>query len=83
MFLILFCINWPNVIVWLRLILEILGNMFFLFVCFPGCVVINFEFNLIFLIKPFSNLIFLVKQFSYMIKKSRQKLKYYESKKNF
>ena len=27
-FIILHCINWPNFIVWLSLLLEILGNMF-------------------------------------------------------
>ena len=37
---------------------------------FPGCDVINFEINIIFLIKPFSN----------MTKKSRQKFKYLENK---
>ena len=35
-------------------------------VCYPGCDVIKFEINLIFLIKPFR----------YMRKKSRQKRKY-------
>ena len=33
--------------------LEILGNMSIAIICFPGCAVINFEINLIFLIKPF------------------------------
>ena len=32
---------------------EILGNMCTAIVCFPGCNVINFEIDLIFLIKPF------------------------------
>ena len=40
-------------------------------VCFPACDVINFEINLIFLIKPFFN----------MIKKSRKKIKYFENEK--
>ena len=35
----------------LPLHLEILGNMCIVIVCFPGCEVINFEVNLIFLIK--------------------------------
>ena len=35
----------------LPLHLEILGNMCIAIVCFPGCEVINFEVNLIFLIK--------------------------------
>ena len=39
----------------------------------PGCDVMNFEVNLIFLIKPFS----------YMTKKSWQKLKSFENKKSF
>ena len=32
---------------------EILGNMCIAMVCKPGCDVMNFEVNLIFLIKPF------------------------------
>ena len=42
-------------------------------VCFVDCDVIKFETNLIFLIK----LLF------YMIKKSRQKFRYFENKKDF
>ena len=42
-------------------------------VCSPGCGVINFGINLIFLIKPFF----------YMTKKSRQKFNYFENEKNF
>ena len=42
-------------------------------VCFPGCDVINFEINFIFLIKPFS----------YITNKSRQKFKYLQNKKIF
>ena len=64
-----FNINWPNSIVWLLLLLEILGNMLPLLleilgnICiyFPGCDVINFEINLIFLIK--------LNPFFWMIKK--------------
>ena len=41
-------------------------------VCEPGCDVINFEINLIFLIKSFS----------YMTKKSRQKREYLENETN-
>ena len=40
---------------------------------FYDCDVIDFEINLIFLIKPFS----------YMTKKSRQKFKYFENEKSF
>ena len=53
MFLMLYSINRPNSIVWLPLLLEILGNMCIAIVCKPGCDVINFKINLIFLIKPF------------------------------
>ena len=35
------------------LLSEILGNMCIALVCKPGCDVMNFEVNLIFLIKPF------------------------------
>ena len=71
-FLMLYSINWPNC-VWLRLLLEILGNMCIAIACLPGCDVMNFEINLIFLIKPFL----------YMTKKSTQKLKYLENEKSF
>ena len=62
--------NWPKLIVWLSLLYEILDNMCIVIVCYPGYDVINFEINLIFLIKPFL----------YMTKKSRQELKYLENK---
>ena len=52
-FLLLHSINWPNLLVWLPLLGEILGNMCIVIVCWPGCAVINFEINLMFLIKPF------------------------------
>ena len=42
-------------------------------VYFPGCDVINFE----------SNLVFLIKSFLYMTEKSKQKFKYLENKKSF
>ena len=47
MFLKLYPINWPNFIVWLPLLLQILGNMFITIVFYPGCDVIKFEINLI------------------------------------
>ena len=53
MFLMLYSISWPNFTVWLPLLREILHNMCIAIVCFPGCDFINFEINLIFLIKPF------------------------------
>ena len=59
-------IIWPNFIVWLPLLPEILDNMCIAIVCFPACDVTNFEINLAFLIKPFLN----------MTKKSKQKIKY-------
>ena len=55
MFFMLYSINWPNFNVWLHLHHEILGNMCIANVCFPGCDLINFEINLIFLIKLFSS----------------------------
>ena len=71
--LILYSINWQNFIASLPFFLEILSNMCIAIVCFPGFDVINFENNLIFLIKPFL----------YMTRKSRQKLKYLENQKSF
>ena len=73
MFLMLYSINWPNLIVWLPLLHEILSNICIAIVCFPVCDVINFEINLIFLIKPFF----------YMTENSRQKFKYFETEKGF
>ena len=52
-FLLLYSINLPNFIVWLPLLCETLSNMCIAIVCKPGCDVMNFEVNLIFLIKPF------------------------------
>ena len=68
----LYFINWPNFIVWFLLRFEILGNICIAIVCLPCCDIINFEINLVFLIKPFFC----------MTKKSSQKVKYHESKKN-
>ena len=53
MFLMLYSINWPNFIAWLPLPLEMLGSMCIEIVCYPGCDVMDFEINLIFLIKSF------------------------------
>ena len=52
-FLVLCSISWPNFSVWLPLICEILGNICVGNVCEPGCDVMHFEVNLIFLIKLF------------------------------
>ena len=50
-FLLLYSVNWPNLIVWLPLLCEILDSMSIVILCFPGYDVTNF--NLIFLFKPF------------------------------
>ena len=49
----LYSIKWPNFIVLLALLLEIWSNMCTAIVCFPGCDVIKFDINLIFLIEQF------------------------------
>ena len=71
-FLSLYFINWTNLIVWLFVFVK-LGNVCIIILCYPGCDIINFGINLIFLIKLFF----------YMNKKSRQKLKYLENEKSF
>ena len=53
MFVKLYSINWPNFIVSLPLLLEILGNMGIAIVCWSGCDVLDFKNNLFVLIKPF------------------------------
>ena len=73
MFVMLYSINWPHLIVWLLLLLEILDNMWITIVCFPGCGDINFE----------SNLILPNKSFFWNIKKSIQKFKHLEKEKRF
>ena len=65
--------NWPNFIVWLPLLLEILINICIAIVWEPDCDVTNFEINFVFLIKSFF----------FMTKKSRQKLIYLENEKSF
>ena len=60
-------------IFWLPLLHEVSGNMCFAIGCQPGCDVMNFEVDFIFLIKPF----FLHDQ------KVMTKFKYLENKKNF
>ena len=56
-------INRPSFTAWLSLLLEILVSMRLPVVCWPGCDVIDFEIDLIFLIKSFF----------YMTRNSRQK----------
>ena len=52
--IILLCsIIWPNFIVCLPLLCEILDNTCTAIVCKPSCHVMNFEVNLVFLIKSF------------------------------
>ena len=48
-------------------------NLCIAIVCFPGCDVINFEINFIFLNKPFS----------FLTKRSSQKFKYLENENSF
>ena len=48
MFLMIYSINRPNLIAWLPLPLEILGNMCVRIVCEPVCEVMDFEINLLF-----------------------------------
>ena len=69
----LYSFNWPNFIAWLPLLLEILGNMCMVIICFPLCDFMNFEIRFSFLIKPFS----------YITKKSRQKFEYLEKRNLF
>ena len=52
-FLMLYSINWPKLIICLPLLLEILGNMCIVIVYYPGCDVMDFKINLIFLIEQF------------------------------
>ena len=73
MVLMLYSINWPNYIIWFLLLLEILTKMCISIACSPGCDVINFEINLIFLIKPFL----------FIIRMPKQNLKYLENEKSF
>ena len=49
--ILLYFINWLNFIVWLPLLLEIFGEICISIVCFSSCDVMNFEINLIFLLK--------------------------------
>ena len=70
----LYSINWPNVLVWLPSLLEIVGNMCIVIFCSPVYDMINVEMNLGFLIKPFL----------YKIKNlNRTKFKYLKNKRNF
>ena len=52
-FVTLHFIKWPNLIAWLPLLLEILGNMYIIVICCPVCDILSFEINHSFLIKLF------------------------------
>ena len=52
-FFLLYSINWSNFVVWLSILCKVLGNICIAIACKPGCDVMNFEVNLIFLIKQF------------------------------
>ena len=68
-FLRLYYINWRNIIAWLPLLLQMLGNMCIAIIC-DG---INFEASISFLIKPFFS----------VNKKIELKFKYVKNKKSF
>ena len=72
MFLMLYATYWPNFIVLLYLLLDILGSMCISIVCIPDCDMINFEINLLFLIKPFFCI----------TKESQQKFNYLEGERS-
>ena len=62
--------NWPNFIVWLPLLLEILVNIFIVIISCPVCNITNFGINLSF-----------IDLFFYTTKTSEQKCKYLKTKK--
>ena len=53
MFLLLYSIKWPSFSVWLHLIRQKLSNMCIVIASYPGCDVMNFKTNRIFLTKLF------------------------------
>ena len=59
-FLLIYSINWPNFIAWLRLLCDILGNMCIVIVCFPDCDLITCLLSLceildnMYIVTPFS-----------------------------
>ena len=72
-FLILYSINRPNIIVWLPVLLKILDNICIVIICCPVCHVTNFENHLTFLINPFF----------WITKSSRQKFNYLKKENTF
>ena len=73
MFLMLYCMDWPNFIVWLPLLLEILCNMCIAIFSFQVYDVIEFE----------NSIIFWIKLFFYMTKNSRKELNILRTIKGF
>ena len=73
MFPLLYSIKWPNFIVRFPLLLEILGNICIVIICYQVCDVIYFEIDHSFLIT----------RFSYMTKRSGQKIKYLNNEQSF
>ena len=71
-FLLLYFINWTNLIFWLPLLLEILSNIWIVIIYYPAYI-INFEINHSFLINPFS----------YITKRAGQKCRYLKYEKSF
>ena len=72
-FPILYSINWTHFIVWFHLLFEILSSIFIANIYFLDLDVIKFEFNLLFVIKPFF----------YMTKNLQRKFEYLEEEKSF
>ena len=64
---ILYSFNWPNLIIWLTLLLDILGNICIVIISCKVYEVINFK----------------IKQFFYITKKSGQKCKYVTNETSF
>ena len=52
-FFLLYSINWPDFIVWLLLLLELLGNICIEIICFLVYLILNFEIIPSFLMKSF------------------------------
>ena len=52
-FIMLYSNTYPNFIVWLLLLFEILGNICIAIIYYPVCDVMGLEINFIFLIEPF------------------------------
>ena len=73
MFLMLYSMNWPNAIVLLLLLLEVLGNVCIAIVCFPRWDVIYFKINLIVIIRLFL----------FMTNKSHKNLNILRTKRDF